>query len=34
MRSPSKPLFKTYEVIAIVAFVVAAAAVGSMGLVY
>ncbi|WP_297514149.1 hypothetical protein [uncultured Caulobacter sp.] len=34
MRSPSKPLFKAYELIAIVAFVVAAAAVSSIGLVY
>lgn len=34
MRSPSRPLFKAYELIAIAAFVVAAAAIGSIGLVY
>ena len=34
MRSPSKPLFKAYELIAIAVFVVAAAAISSIGLVY
>ena len=34
MRSPSRPFFKAYELRAIIAFVVAAAAIGSMGLVY
>jgi len=34
MRQPSKPLFKTYEILAIVAFVIAAIGVGSLGLVY
>lgn len=34
MRSPSKPLFKAYELIAIAAFVVAAVAISSIGLVY
>ena len=34
MRTPSKPLFKAYEIVAIVAFVVAAIGVGSLGLVY
>jgi hypothetical protein len=34
MRTPSKPLFKLYEIVAIAIFVVAAAAVGRMGLVY
>ncbi len=30
MRTPSKPLFKTYEIVAIVAFVIAAIGVGSL----
>ncbi|EJL27796.1 hypothetical protein PMI01_03642 [Caulobacter sp. AP07] len=34
MRSPNGPLFKTYEVVAIVAFLLAAVAVGSLRLVY
>jgi hypothetical protein len=34
MRSPNGPLFKTYEIVAIVAFVVAAIAVSSLRLVY
>jgi hypothetical protein len=34
MRTPSKPLFKVYEIVAIVAFVVAAIGVGSLRLVY
>lgn len=34
MRQPSKPLFKAYEIVAIVAFVIAAIGVGSLGLVY
>lgn len=34
MRQPSKPLFKTYEIVAIVAFVIAAIGVGSLRLVY
>ena len=34
MRQPSKPLFKTYEIVAIVAFLLAAIAVGSLKLVY
>jgi hypothetical protein len=34
MRSPNGPLFKTYEIIAIVAFVVGAVAVSSLRLVY
>ncbi|WP_235524556.1 hypothetical protein [Caulobacter sp. Root655] len=34
MRSPNGPLFKIYEIVAIVAFVLAAAAVGSLRLVY
>ena len=34
MRTPSKPFFKLYEIVAIVAFVVAAIGVGSLGLVY
>jgi hypothetical protein len=34
MRSPNGPLFKTYEIVAIVAFVLAAVAVGSLRLVY
>ena len=34
MRTPSKPLFKAYELVAIVIFVVAAAAIGRMGLIY
>lgn len=34
MRSPSKPLFKTYELVAIAAFIIAAVAVSSIGLVY
>ena len=34
MRTPSKPLFKAYELVAIAVFVVAAAAIGRMGLIY
>jgi len=34
MRTPSKPLFKTYEIVAIVAFALAAIGVGSLRLVY
>jgi hypothetical protein len=34
MRSPNGPLFKTYEIVAIVAFLVAAVAVSSLRLVY
>jgi len=34
MRSPNRPLLKTYEIVTIVAFLIAAAAVGSLGLVY
>jgi hypothetical protein len=34
MRTPSKPLFKAYELVAIAIFVVAAAAIGRMGLIY
>jgi len=34
MRSPSRPFFKAYEVVAIVAFVIVAAVVGSLKLVY
>ncbi|AAK22229.1 hypothetical protein EIB18_01225 [Caulobacter vibrioides] len=34
MRTPNKPLFKAYELVAIAVFVVAAAAVSSIGLVY
>jgi len=34
MRQPSKPLFKAYEIVAIVAFVLAAIGVGSLRLVY
>lgn len=34
MRSPNGPLFKAYEIVAIVAFVVAAVAVSSLKLVY
>jgi hypothetical protein len=34
MRSPNGPLFKTYEIVAIVAFLLAAVAVGSLRLVY
>jgi len=34
MRQPSKPFFKLYEIVAIVAFVVAAIGVSSLGLVY
>jgi hypothetical protein len=34
MRTPSRPLFKVYELVAIAVFVVAAAAVSSIGLVY
>jgi hypothetical protein len=34
MRTPSKPLFKIYELVAIAIFVVAAAAIGRMGLIY
>jgi hypothetical protein len=34
MRSPNGPLFKTYEIVAIVAFLLAAVAVGSLKLVY
>lgn len=34
MRTPSKPLFKPYEIVAIVAFVLAAIAVSSLKLVY
>ena len=34
MRTPSKPLFKVYELVAIAVFVVAAAAIGRLGLIY
>lgn len=34
MRTPTKPFFKRYELIAIAAFVVAAIGVSSLGLVY
>jgi hypothetical protein len=34
MRTPTKPFFKRYELFAIAAFVVAAIAVSSLGLVY
>nr|WP_233245247.1 MULTISPECIES: hypothetical protein [unclassified Caulobacter] len=34
MRSPSRPFFKAYEIVAIVAFVAAAVIVGSLKLVY
>lgn len=34
MRTPTKPLFKVYELVAIGIFVVAAAAVSRMGLIY
>ena len=34
MRMRSQPFFKLYELIAIVAFVVAAVAISSLGLVY
>jgi hypothetical protein len=34
MRTPTRPLFKRYELIAVAAFVVAAIAVSSLGLVY
>ena len=34
MRSPSRPLFKAYELAAIIAFLVAAAAISSIGLIY
>lgn len=34
MRSPNGPLFKTYEIIAIVAFLTAAAAWAALKLVY
>lgn len=34
MRTPSKPLFKVYELVVIAVFVVAAAIVGRIGLVY
>lgn len=34
MRTPNKPLFKAYEIVAIVAFLLAAIAVGSLKLVY
>jgi hypothetical protein len=34
MRSPNGPLFKTYEIATIVAFLVAAAAVMGMNIVY
>ncbi len=34
MRSPSRPLFKAYELIAIAAFIIAAAAISSIGLIY
>lgn len=34
MRSPNGPLFKRYEIVAIVLFLTAAAAVAGMGLVY
>ena len=34
MRTPSKPLFKTYEIVAIVAFALAAIAVSALKLVY
>jgi hypothetical protein len=34
MRSPSRPFFKAYELVAIIAFLVAAAAISSIGLIY
>lgn len=34
MRTPNKPLFKAYEIVAIVAFVLASIAVASLKLVY
>ncbi len=34
MRTPSRPFFKVYELVAIAVFIVAAAAVSSIGLVY
>lgn len=34
MRSPSRPFFKAYEIAAIVVFVAAAIAIGSLKLVY
>lgn len=34
MRTPRRPLFKAYELVAIAVFVVAAVAVSSIGLVY
>lgn len=34
MRSPNGPLFKTYEIVAIVAFLTAAAALAALKLVY
>ena len=34
MRTPSRPLFKAYEIIAIVIFLAAAAAVSSLNLIY
>jgi hypothetical protein len=34
MRTPSKPLFKIYEIVAIVAFAVAAIGVSALKLVY
>ncbi|WP_421739698.1 hypothetical protein [Caulobacter sp.] len=34
MRTPTRPFFKLYELIAVAAFVVAAVAVSSLGLVY
>jgi len=34
MRTPSKPLFKTYEIVAIAAFVLAAIGVGGLRLIY
>lgn len=34
MRTPSKPLFKAYEIVAIVAFLLASIAVASLKLVY
>ena len=34
VRLPSQPFFKSYELIAIAIFIIAAAAIGSLGLVY
>lgn len=34
MRTPSRPLFKIYEIVAIAIFVVAAVAIGRIGLIY